>query len=603
MTILLLAIPLINFILNFGISRNLGLSGVRYIVLILNFVNLAYVWACFSISILAGYSSKNKFFYWIYYSVYSLDIGFLNDLPYFFMILIVVSVSSIVHIYSSSYMGEDPHLARFMSYLSLFTFFMIILIMSPNLVQLFIGWEGVGLCSYLLVSFWYTRNSAVKSALKAILVNRVGDIGFLLGTLIIWSEVGSTSFTDINNFLIGSNVCYLVGLLFLVAAAGKSAQFGLHTWLPDAMEGPTPVSALIHAATMVTAGVFLVIRLSNVFYLSGDFMLMAILVGSLTAIFAASVGLLQNDFKKVIAYSTCSQLGYMIMISGLGEFSLSLFHLFNHAFFKSLLFLSAGSIIHSAIDEQDFRKFGKIRLLSPLTLLFSVIGSITLMGIPFLTAFYSKDIILEISSVYLTISFSFWLGTTSAIFTAFYSLRMIAFSSLQPYKGSLVTRVFSQESDKTILISLLILTLWSVTVGYSLNNYIMRDLSPPVWTVYKQIPLIFTVLGGFSAILISYTKFFNKITLNSQIYQTYYNFLNQSWLFNQNYNRFISKIIVIGGDFFYNVIDRQIIEILGPWKYSNIFKYFSSKLGIPNSGVISNIVVFTLFFLVSFLIW
>jgi len=306
-------------------------------------------------------------------------------------------------------MGEDPHLSRFLSYLSLFTFFMFILVTSDNFIQLFLGWEGVGLCSYLLINFWFTRIEANKAALKALLMNRIGDFGLLIGILLLFYFVRTVDFSVVfilapyfmlKTFYIlghGFDIITCVCFCLFIGSIGKSAQLGLHTWLPSAMEGPTPVSALIHAATMVTAGVFLIIRCSPLFEYAPKTLLLIIIVGVITAIFAATIGLVQNDLKKVIAFSTTSQLGYMIFVCGLSCYDISFFHLINHAFFKALLFLSAGSVIHAMSGEQDMRKLGGLIKLLPVTYIMMLVGSLALAGFPYLSGFYSKDLILEIA--------------------------------------------------------------------------------------------------------------------------------------------------------------------------------------------------------------
>jgi len=341
-------------------------------------------------------------------------------------------------------MEHDPHLPRFMSYLSLFTFFMLILITANNFLQMFVGWEGVGLSSYLLINFWFTRIQANKAAIKAMLVNRIGDFALLLAIFTIYFIFNTLDY-DIIFCLVPLAIKYQIWvggftfsiidticILLFIGCMGKSAQLGLHTWLPDAMEGPTPVSALIHAATMVTAGVFLITRCSFLFEFSTLTLNLIVFIGSTTSFFAATTGLFQNDIKKVIAYSTCSQLGYMIFACGLSSYEVAIFHLSNHAFFKALLFLGAGSIIHSMSDEQDMRRMGGLRKLLPFSYAIMLIGSLALMGFPFLSGFYSKDIILEIASIKYTNfgQFSAILGTLSAFCTAFYSIRLLFFSFL-----------------------------------------------------------------------------------------------------------------------------------------------------------------------------
>ena len=332
------------------------------------------------------------------------------------MLVTVTTISTLVHFYSCSYMSVDPHISRFMSYLSLFTFFMLILITADNFIQLFVGWEGVGLCSYLLIGFWFTRVQANKAALKALIINRVGDFGIILGICLVFFVFQTLDFEIVfplitffqNQFFLffgmNFNVVELICFFLFIGSVGKSAQVGLHTSLPDAMEGPTPVSALIHAATMVTAGVFLIIRCSPIFEYAPGVLNIVTFVGALTAFFAATVGLVQNDIKKVIAYSTCSQLGYMIFACGISGYTVSLFHLINHAFFKALLFLAAGSIIHSLNNEQDMRRMGGLIRITPFTYSMMLIGSLSLAGFPFLSGFYSKDVILELAFVKYEIS-------------------------------------------------------------------------------------------------------------------------------------------------------------------------------------------------------
>lgn len=335
------------------------------------------------------------------------------------MFLLVTIVSSLVYLYSLSYMLEDPHLIRFSCYITLFTFFMLILVASDNLLQLFFGWEGVGLCSYLLINFWYTRIQANKAAIQALMVNKIGDIAVLIAisaSFLVYYSVEFSILFSITPYLLKktfiffdfslSSIAFISFLLF-IGAVGKSAQIGLHTWLPSAMEGPTPVSALIHAATMVTAGIFLIIRCSPIFEYTDSVLVLITLVGALTSFFAATVGMLQNDLKRIIAYSTCSQLGYMIFACGISNYSAAFFHLFNHGFFKALLFLSAGSIIHGFSDEQDLRKMGGLGKIFPVTYCMFLIGSLALMGFPFLTGFFSKDVILEVAFSQYTVSSMF----------------------------------------------------------------------------------------------------------------------------------------------------------------------------------------------------
>jgi NADH-ubiquinone oxidoreductase chain 5 len=396
------------------------------------------------------------------------------------MLVVVSFVSFLVHIYSIEYMGHDPHLPRFMCYLSIFTFFMFILVGADNFLQMFLGWEGIGLSSYLLINFWFSRIQANKSAIKAMLINRIGDFGLALGIFLLSLFFQSIEYSsifamvpffleeDIVVFCVQFNfINFVVGLLF-IGAIGKSAQLGLHCWLPDAMEGPTPVSALIHAATLVTAGVFLLARCSPIFEFAQATLALVTFFGAITAVFASVTGLLQNDLKRVIAYSTCSQLGYMVFACGVSNYSVGIFHLVNHAFFKALLFLSAGSVIHGIFDEQDMRKMGGLRRVLPFTYAMMTIGSFSLMGLPFLTGFYSKDLVLEVAYAKYNQGghFAFWLGAFGAFFTAFYSTRLIFLTFLSETNGfkPIVSKV--HDSPVFICLPLAILAFPSLFVGF-----------------------------------------------------------------------------------------------------------------------------------------
>src|SRR5687768_10338649 len=396
------------------------------------------------------------------------------------MLVVVTTVSALVHLYSWGYMEEDPSQPRFFAYLSLFTFAMLMLVTADNLVQMFFGWEGVGLASYLLIGFWYHKPSANAAALKAFIVNRVGDFGFSLGIFATFPVFGTVSIPDILAAapgMDGATISFLGGrfdtmtlicILLFIGACGKSAQLGLHTWLPDAMEGPTPVSALIHAATMVTAGVFMVCRLSPMFETSATALALVTIVGASTAFFAATVGLVQNDIKRVIAYSTCSQLGYMFFAAGVSAYGAAMFHLFTHAFFKALLFLGAGSVIHAMSGEQDMRKMGGLWRLVPWTYALMWIGSLALAGVFPFAGYFSKDIILE--SAWAAHSgvgtYAFLLGIVSAFMTAFYSWRLLFMTFHGPSRADHHTLEHAHESPWVMLAPLLPLAAGAVIAGW-----------------------------------------------------------------------------------------------------------------------------------------
>src|ERR1700722_5654943 len=449
------------------------------------------------------------------------------------MLVVVNTISSLVHLYSIGYMDEDPYRPRFFSYLSLFTFAMLMLVTSDNLVQLFFGWEGVGLMSYLLIGFWYLKPSANAAAIKAFIVNRAGDFGFALGIFAIFALIGSTDFETIfagAPGLTGKTIDFfgwhadaltLTCLLLFMGAMGKSAQFLLHTWLPDAMEGPTPVSALIHAATMVTAGVFMVARLSPLFELAPDAKAFVMFFGATTAFFAATIGLVQNDIKRVIAYSTCSQLGYMFVAMGSGAYSIGMFHLFTHAFFKALLFLCSGSVILAMHHEQDMRKMGGLRHKIPFTFWMMIIGTLALTRFPFTAGYFSKDAIIEADDTIAGIaaSYGFIMTVVAAALTSFYSWRLIFMTFFgEPYDRHHYDE--AKESSLTMLIPLGVLAIGALGAGFTFktifegrgaeeffrnslmigsSNHVLEDMEHvPIWVQYA--PSIMMVIGGLLAL-------------------------------------------------------------------------------------------------------
>jgi proton-translocating NADH-quinone oxidoreductase chain L len=524
------------------------------------------------------------------------------------MLVVITLISFLVHFYSIEYMAFDPHLSRFMSYLSLFTLFMIILVTGGNFLQMFVGWEGVGLSSYLLINFWFTRIQANKSAIKAMLVNRVGDFFILISIFILAATFKSLDYLSVftsvplfKNFMLNFLGIFispidLICFCLLLGSMGKSAQLGLHTWLPDAMEGPTPVSALIHAATMVTAGIFLIVRCSFIFEYSPLVLEITMIIGSLTAFFAATVGLMQNDIKKVIAYSTCSQLGYMFFACGMSGYNVGIFHLANHAFFKALLFLSAGSIIHSISDEQDLRKMGGLKNVIPFSYSCIIIGSLALSGFPFFAGFYSKDTILEISysNFSLTGHFCFYLGTMAAFFTAFYSMRIIFLVFLSNSNGNRYVITSAHESKINIMLPLFILSIMSLIIGYvtkdlfiglgtnfwnssifiSPSNYLLSDIEF-ISLSFKLFPFFFTLIGTFIAFY-AYSlniKYYYRLKKTNFFFKEVYNFLNKKWYFDRLYNQYISiSLLNFGFLFSYKIIDRGLLESFGPFNVTYLIK-------------------------------
>jgi len=496
---------------------------------------------------------------------------------------------------------------------------MLILVTADNYVQMFVGWEGVGLCSYLLINFWFTRIQANKAAIKAMIVNRIGDFGLAIGIFIIFIKFKSVDYATVFSlvpFFSGKSMCFfnvefclitLIGFFLFVGAIGKSAQLGLHTWLPDAMEGPTPVSALIHAATMVTAGVFLLARSSALYEYSSTILTFITFLGASTAFFAATVGLVQNDLKRVIAYSTCSQLGYMVFACGLSNYSVGVFHLMNHAFFKALLFLGAGSVIHAVLDEQDMRKMGGLKNLIPFTYSVMLIGSLALTGFPFLTGFYSKDVILEVAyGSYSDLGhYAYALGSIGAFFTAFYSTRLLHLTFLSKPNGyrSVITQ--SKDSSYQIKLSLAILVIPSIFAGYFLKDMIIgfgtdfwgnsifvlpKNMNlidaEFIFYFFKILPVILS-LSGITLSYVFYT-FFNKSLYQVKIsflFKKIYTFLNKKWFFDKVFNEFVVQYLVkFGYTISYKIIDKGIIELLGPMGLSSTFTKQSHKFASLQTG-------------------
>ena len=488
-------LPLLGCLIAGFFGRQIGVKASEYVTSGLLTVSALLSWYAFTQVGFGESPGTIPVMNWIHSGTLQVDWAFRIDTLTVVMLVVVNTVSALVHWYSIGYMHHDPNRPRFFAYLSLFTFAMLMLVTADNLVQMFFGWEGVGLASYLLIGFWYTRPAANAAAIKAFVVNRVGDFGFSLGIFAVFFIFGSIELGTIFagaegvagktfHFLAWDlDIMTTICLLLFMGAMGKSAQFLLHTWLPDAMEGPTPVSALIHAATMVTAGVFMVARLSPLFEQAPDAMAFVAVVGAITAFFAATVGLVQNDIKRVIAYSTCSQLGYMFVALGLGAFGAGIFHLFTHAFFKALLFLGSGSVIHAMSDEQDMRKMGGLRKLIPTTYFMMVIGTLALTGFPFTAGFFSKDAIIEAgyaahSSVG---TFAFLMTVAAAGMTSFYSWRLIfmTFHGRTRAEADVVNHV--HESPMSMLVPLFILAAGALFAGVIFSDYFIGSGIEDFW--------------------------------------------------------------------------------------------------------------------------
>lgn len=552
------------------------------------------------------------------------------------MLLVVCGISSLVHLYSIEYLAGDPHQGRFMAYLSLFTGFMLILVSADNFIIMFLGWEGIGLSSFLLIGFWYTRIQAGKAAVKAMIVNRVGDIGLALAIsaifltfksvdyFVVFSLIPNAINTEFSFLLYNIDRLSVIAFLLFWGAVGKSAQIGLHMWLPDAMEGPTPVSALIHAATLVTAGVFLMIRCSVIFE-NSCILPIIVAFGGLTCFFASSVGVVQNDIKRVIAYSTCSQLGYMVFCAGLSNYSIAFFHLVNHALFKALLFLSAGCIIHGISDEQDLRKMGSLVKIFPVSYTMILIGSLALVGFPFLTGFFSKDAILEIALTKYNCYgfFAHSLGCLAAVCTSFYSFRLIFLAFINDSNAYKSCIHKAHEAPFIMIFPLLILALGAIFWGFLTkdlmiglgtplfgnsiinNTYLYNQLDGEFLSSYlKNIPFFCTFLGLLLSLIFVHSVIFSKrdvFTIRRKPFMVMgYTFLTQKWNFDQLMNELVTlKILNFGYKNTFLALDKGLIETFGPTGLSSNFLLLSNNLARLQTGFLGD---YNLFIFMSIII-
>ncbi len=613
MEYLIVFLPLIGAIISVFFGNKFGskyselltsiLVGISAILSLIVFFNVIY----------HNYESNIIVAKWIYSGNLQVNWSIKIDALSSVMLVVVTLVSSLVHVYSIGYMSHDPHKPRFMAYLSLFTFSMLALVTSDNFLQLFFGWEGVGVCSYFLIGFWFKKESANAAAIKAFLVNRVGDFGFALGIFLIFYIFGTVNYDEVFtqippianekiNFLnlnIGS--VDLICFLLFIGAMGKSAQFILHTWLPDAMEGPTPVSALIHAATMVTAGVFLVVRCSPIYEYSPSILTFITFIGMITALFAASVAVVQNDIKKIIAYSTCSQLGYMFFATGVGAYNIAMFHLFTHAFFKALLFLGSGSVIHSFNNQQDINQMGGVWKKIPLTYFLMIIGTLALTGFPLLSGFYSKDAIIEFA--YLHGTSVGYMAAIVGIFTAFltsiYSWRLIFKTFHGKYNNKDIEINKIHESPYVMTVPLIVLAIGSIVVGFVFKNlfldfdnfwknsiFLLNPLSqehPPFWFLILTPTLVTLSIPISYLIFIKYSKVSDYLAESNK---PLYLFLKNKWYFDEVYEYSIINPCKKIGSYFWRGVDGLVIDKFGPDGISKLIKIFSLKAVKFQSGYI-----------------
>ena len=616
-------LPLLGAVIAGFFGRMIGDKGARFVTCSLLVLATLVSWYLFVVVALNGDPRAVVLFEWISSGDLTLSWALKVDTLTAVMLIVVTTVSAVVHIYSIGYMHHDKSVARFFAYLSLFTFFMLMLVTSDNLVQLFFGWEGVGLCSYLLIGFWYDKPSANAAAIKAFLVNRVGDVGFALGIFAVYALFGTVNLDEIFRAapgMAGASLVFLgveyhaltiICLLLFIGAMGKSAQLGLHTWLPDAMEGPTPVSALIHAATMVTAGVFMVVRMSPLFEQSETALMVVTVVGATTAVVTATIGLTQFDIKRVIAYSTCSQLGYMFFAIGVSAYPAAIFHLMTHAFFKALLFLGSGSVIHAMSDEQDMRKMGGLWKLIPVTYGLMWIGSLALAGVGIpgtsigFAGFFSKDAIIE--SAFAANSavgtYAFWMGIAAAFMTAFYSWRLLFMTFHGDPRCDEKTLAHVHESPKVMILPLFLLAvgaIFSGALGYQLfvgdgmvmfwgdsirmlpqHSALIDAHNVPVWV--KVLP----ILVGAGGIGLAYWMYMMRpdipALLAAKLRPAYLLSYNK-WYFDEIYERIFVRPAFVLGRGFWKAGDEALIDGVGPDGIAATTLRFARRASALQSG-------------------
>ena len=626
MYLTLIVLPLLGSIVSGFFGRKVGVSGAQLVscTCVIMTTILAIV-AFFEVG-LESIPVNIQLFRWIDSESLNVLWSFQFDSLTVSMLIPVLMVSSLVHIYSIGYMSHDPHNPRFFSYLSLFTFMMIILVTANNFLLMFVGWEGVGICSYLLVSFWFTRIAANQSSISAFLTNRVGDCFLTIGMFAILWSFGNIDYSTVFSLapFINENIVTIIGICLLIGAMAKSSQVGLHVWLPMAMEGPTPVSALIHAATMVTAGVYLLMRTSPLIEYSSTVLILCLWLGAITTVFSSLVGLFQQDIKKVIAYSTMSQLGMMVIAVGLSSYNIALFHLINHAFYKGLLFLGAGAVIHAVSDNQDFRKYGGLRAFLPLTYSVMLIASLSLVAFPFMTGFYSKDLILEsaFGQFYFSSSVVYFIATVGAIFTTLYSVKVLYLTFLTNPNGPMINYKQAHEGDMFMSLPLIVLAVFSIFFGYIAKDIfiglgsgffsdnslfihpsheILLDTEFAVATVFKLLPLIFTV--SFTIIALLMSEYLPKLLMyfkSSVLGYNIFSFFNQRFLIELFYNKYITGFVLTLGGQTTKIIDKGSVELLGPYGLEKGLLFLSKKIASLDTGVITS---YALYILIGFIFY
>jgi NADH-ubiquinone oxidoreductase chain 5 len=628
MYLAIIILPLLGSIASGFFGRKIGVTGAQIItcscVISTTFLSIL---AFFEVG-LNNIPVSIELFRWIDSESLNILWGFRFDSLTVSMLIPVLIVSSLVHIYSIGYMSHDPHNQRFFSYLSLFTFMMVILVTANNYLLMFVGWEGVGVCSYLLVCFWYTRIAANQSALSAFLTNRVGDAFLTVGMFAILWSFGNIDYSTVFSLapFINENIITIIGICLVIGAMAKSSQVGLHVWLPLAMEGPTPVSALIHAATMVTAGVYLLMRSSPLIEYSSTVLVICLWLGAITTVFSSLIGLFQQDIKKVIAYSTMSQLGMMVIAVGLSSYNVALFHLVNHAFYKALLFLGAGAVIHAVADNQDFRRYGGLKPFLPLTYSVMLIASLSLVAFPFMTGFYSKDFILESAygQFYFSSTVVYFIATIGAMFTTLYSVKVLYLTFLANPNGPIVNYKHAHEGDIFMSLPLMILAVFSIFFGYVTKDIfiglgsgffadnalfihpsheIMLDTEFAVPTFFKLLPLFFTISLSIVAILLS--EFFPSVLMHFKFTRLGYNifsFFNQRFFVEMFYNKYVANLVLNLGGQTTKVIDKGSVELLGPYGLETGLLALSKSISRLDTGVVTSYALYILIGLIFYIL-
>ena len=624
MYLTILILPLLGSFVSGFLGRKIGVTGSHIITCTCLILSSILATIAFYEVGLCSSPVKISLFNWIDSEYMTISWEFLFDQLTVSMFIPVLYISSLIHIFSTDYMAEDPHNQRFFSYLSLFTFFMLVLVSGANYFVMFVGWEGIGIVSYLLINFWFTRIQANKAAILALTMNRVGDMGLSIGFFALFALFGSLDYATIFSLVpfMNETAITIIGLLLLTGAMAKSAQIPLHSWLPGSMEGPTPVSALIHAATLVTAGLYLLLRSSPLLEYSSTALLVITLTGATTAFFAATCGLVQNDLKRIIAFSTISQLGYMVMAVGLSQYNVALMHVINHAFFKALLFLGAGAVIHSFSDQQDVRRLGGLINFLPFTYTAMLVGSLSLLATPWLTGFYSKDLIIELAYGQYSFSgtYAFILGSLTAGLTAFYSFRLICLVFLTVPNGPKQSYLNAHEANNKVIIPLFLLALFSIFFGFIFsdlfvgmasdffgnaifikpNNISLIEAEFSLPLIIKLLPALLSLFGASLAIFLYHNSPTFIIDLTDNFFgQKIYTFFNGKYFFDIIYNNYIINKGLELGYTISKVLDRGIIEMVGPYGLSQTLTNTGKNISKLDTGVITTYSIYITLSLLS----